>query len=190
MPQCGNGAGVTRQNHEAGHGPATSGRLGRIFEEDAMARHRAVFTVRAGPNEGDTVSVEQGSCRLIGRHLSENETTLIDRHGNRLLDAPSVDILTKHLKGRAPDVGTMPPKNNAAAKLSANTFERGADIILADDSISRAHAMVFFDETSVGIIDLASTNGTFVNNERVSSAIVSEGDVITIGNSDVEIKIK
>jgi hypothetical protein len=148
-----------------------------------MAR-RAVLTATSGPNEGDTISIEIGSCRLIGRHLSENETALIGKDGNRLLDGPANDVLSKHLKTRAP--GTP----GGAARISAESFERGPDVIFADDSISRAHAMVFFDPKGLGLIDLASTNGTFVNNERVTSAMVGDGDTLTIGNSELVVKMR
>jgi len=150
-----------------------------------MARRRVILTVTAGPNEGDTVSIEEGICRLFGRHLSENETALIDRDGNRLLDANASAILTKHLKERAPLTGATAP-----ADFSATAFERGADAIFADDSISRAHAMLFCDGKNVGIIDLASTNGTFVNNERVGSTLVQDSDLIALGNSEMTVRVR
>ena len=146
---------------------------------------RAVLTVSSGPNDGDTVSLEVGSCRLIGRHLSETETVLIDRDGNRLLDGQAANILTEHLKDRAPPTGVAP-----IGEFSVNAFERGPDIIFADDSISRAHAMVFLDTNGLGIIDLASTNGTFVNNERIGTAMVTDGDQVSIGNSDMTLKLR
>lgn len=149
-----------------------------------MTERRANLKIIAGPNEGDVVSLELGSCRLIGRHLAENETAFIDRDGNRLLDGQSSNILGEHLKDKAPETGMAP-----AEAFSANAFERGPDIILSDDSISRAHAMVFHDTGGVGVIDLASTNGTFVNNDRVGTAMVADGDVVTIGASELEISV-
>lgn len=145
---------------------------------------RAVLTITSGPNAGDTVSIESGTCRLIGRHLSEAETAFIDRDGNRVLDGAAADILQEHLKDRAPQVGTSP-----STSFSASSFERGPDVIFSDDAISRAHAMVFHDGTGVGIIDLASTNGTLVNGKAVNSALVKTGDKITLGGSDLLVKI-
>lgn len=149
-----------------------------------MTSHRAIFTVTSGPNDGDTVSIDQGSCRLIGRHLSETETAFIDRDGNRVLDHAAADILSKHLKDRAPaaTVGNL--------AFNASAFDRGPDIIFADDSISRAHAMLFYDSGGVGIIDLASTNGTFINTERIGSALIADGDTIALGNSELQVKIR
>jgi hypothetical protein len=146
-------------------------------------RRRALLTATAGPNAGDSVGIEVGTCRLIGRHLSENETAFIDRDGNRVLDGAASGIIERHLKDRTPVA------SNVAPHFSSETFERAADVIFADDSISRAHAMLFHDENAFGIIDLASTNGTFINAERVASKIIADGDVITIGNSELTVKI-
>lgn len=145
---------------------------------------RAILTVSKGPNEGDSLSVDLGSCRLIGRHLSEAETAFIDRDGNRVLDGAAAEIVTGHLKEKAPDTGTT-----GSSAFETTAFERGPDIIFSDDSISRAHAMVFYDTNGVGIIDLASTNGTFVDKEQVSSAMVESGHTITIGKSMLTVSI-
>jgi len=150
-----------------------------------MAARRAALVITTGPNEGDVVSVDFGSCRLVGRHLAENETALIDRDGNRILDGVAKEILTKHLSDKSPAGPSRP--GVSAENFSAETFDRGSDIIFTDDAISRAHAMVFYDDAGVGVIDLASTNGTLVNNQRVTSAIVQNGE--TIGNSSLNVKL-
>ena len=149
-----------------------------------MPKGRAVLAITAGPNEGDSVRLEVGSCRLIGRHLSESETMMIDRDGNRLLDGQAADLVTKHLKDKSPLA------KKVGADFSVNAFERGPDIIFTDDSISRAHAMIFYDKSGLGVIDLASTNGTFLNSERVGSALVKDGDVVTVGKSDMTVKLR
>lgn len=140
---------------------------------------RVVLSVVSGPNAGDSVRVDFGACRLVGRHLSDSETAFIDRHGNRVLDQAAADILQQHLKDKAP------PVTASAPEFRAEAYERGTDIILADDSISRAHAMFFFDGGGLGVIDLASTNGTFVNDDRIGAAFVREGDRIKIGQSEL-----
>ena len=64
-----------------------------------------------------------------------------------------------------------------------------ADIILDDPGISRRHSelRVTLDGPHVvtTIRDLGSTNGTFVNGERVTSAHLSDGDRITVGRTSV-----
>lgn len=151
-----------------------------------MSQRRVIFKVTAGPNDGDTVSVELGACRLIGRHLSENETAFIDRDGNRVLDAAAAGILSEHLKERNPNAA---PSVDPEA-FSVTAFERGPDIIFSDDAISRAHAMVFHDASGIGIIDLASTNGTYLNNERITSSLVSDGDMVALGSSELVVQVR
>ena len=59
------------------------------------------------------------------------------------------------------------------------------DVSITDPSASRRHAELHFDETTfkLTIVDLNSTNGTYVNRQRLqgASAAVAESDVIRIG---------
>ncbi len=59
------------------------------------------------------------------------------------------------------------------------------DVTLLDESISREHAIVVFDEEThtYSIEDLQSTNGTKVNGKRVRSAELADGDEIQIGHT-------
>ncbi|WP_180338900.1 FHA domain-containing protein [Mycobacterium ulcerans] len=59
------------------------------------------------------------------------------------------------------------------------------DIVVSDVLASRHHA--FLTPTRIGteIRDAHSINGTFVNGIRVGSAILSDGDIVTIGNVDL-----
>ena len=57
-----------------------------------------------------------------------------------------------------------------------------ADLRLEDDGVSRRHAkLAIGEEGIVNLIDLGSTNGTFLNAARIDLAIVREGDRIQIG---------
>jgi len=146
-----------------------------------MASTKALLKIQAGTSSGDTLSIDQGICRLVGRHLSEGETAMIDRDGNRALGGAAKNIIKQHLE--KPEEKAQEPAIDDAEPTS--TFERGADIILGDTAISRVHAMIFFDSTGIGVIDLASTNGTFVNDKQVNSTRVKEAGVIRIGNSEL-----
>lgn len=67
---------------------------------------------------------------------------------------------------------------------SACTVGRGADadFLLDDEGVSRKHARVFVgpDEQMV-VKDLESTNGTFVNDEKVKLRTLQDGDTIRLG---------
>ena len=64
-----------------------------------------------------------------------------------------------------------------------------ADIILDDPGISRRHSEIRVTHDGPHLVtsikDLGSTNGTFVNSERISSQRLSDGDRITVGRTSV-----
>jgi FHA domain len=58
----------------------------------------------------------------------------------------------------------------------------GSDILLDNMAISGNHASIFTIGEDSFIQDLNSTNGTFVNNKRITKHHLQNGDVISIGN--------
>lgn len=58
---------------------------------------------------------------------------------------------------------------------------RGADIVIAEATMSRAHAAIGFDGKSFFVQDLGSTNGTRVNGGREEKAALKSGDEIQLG---------
>jgi ABC transport system ATP-binding/permease protein len=59
------------------------------------------------------------------------------------------------------------------------------DIVIHDVLASRHHAYLAPTPIGTEIHDADSVNGTFVNGIRVGSAVLTEGDVVTIGNVDL-----
>jgi len=57
------------------------------------------------------------------------------------------------------------------------------DMVLIEDMVSRKHAKLHVGQSGLTISDLGSTNGTFVNGEKVKTAKLKEGDRILIGTS-------
>jgi ABC-type multidrug transport system ATPase subunit len=58
------------------------------------------------------------------------------------------------------------------------------DLVLVDLNVSRHHAELRKSPTgSYEIVDLGSHNGTFVNGQRVTSQVLSEQDLVSIGSS-------
>ena len=57
------------------------------------------------------------------------------------------------------------------------------EIVLMEDMVSRHHAKIITGSDYVLVQDLGSTNGTFVNGERIRKIRLREGDRILIGTS-------
>src|SRR5690606_31082499 len=57
------------------------------------------------------------------------------------------------------------------------------DMVLVEEMVSRKHARLQLSQGRIDIEDLGSTNGTFVNGERISRTSVGEGDRILIGSN-------
>jgi len=54
-----------------------------------------------------------------------------------------------------------------------------------DGSISRVHARLDRDGDDWLLVDLGSTNGTFVNGERISEVRLNPGDLIEVGDAQL-----
>jgi pSer/pThr/pTyr-binding forkhead associated (FHA) protein len=61
------------------------------------------------------------------------------------------------------------------------------DMVLVEDMVSRKHAKITTDEKVVSIQDLGSTNGTFVNGEKIRKVDLKDGDRILIGTSIIKL---
>jgi pSer/pThr/pTyr-binding forkhead associated (FHA) protein len=57
------------------------------------------------------------------------------------------------------------------------------DLVLMEDMVSRKHARIWIEDDEVHIEDFGSTNGTFVNGEKINKSVVNKGDRILIGTS-------
>lgn len=61
------------------------------------------------------------------------------------------------------------------------------DMVLVEDMVSRRHARITSFGGELGIEDFGSTNGTFVNGERISKAKLKEGDRILVGTNIIKL---
>ena len=57
------------------------------------------------------------------------------------------------------------------------------EIVLVEDMVSRKHATIRMRDNKILIEDLGSTNGTFVNGQRINKTTLKENDRVLIGTS-------
>lgn len=98
-------------------------------------------------------------------------------------------------RGQAPQDGNLAtsmlkilrPGRAEAAPTGSVKIGRATDndIVIPDVLASRHHATLIPTPGGTEIRDNKSINGTFVNGQRVDSAMLRDGDVVTIGNVDL-----
>ncbi len=76
--------------------------------------------------------------------------------------------------------GEFPLKPNKQIVIGRSS---DLDMVLVEDMVSRKHAKITSQDGRVVIEDLGSTNGTFVNGEKIKQSRLKEGDRILIGTS-------
>ncbi|OUM03410.1 FHA domain-containing protein [Variovorax sp. JS1663] len=57
----------------------------------------------------------------------------------------------------------------------------GNDVVIDADQVSRLHAQISVGPAFVTIKDMGSRNGTFVNDARIDSQVLANGDNIRVG---------
>ncbi len=60
------------------------------------------------------------------------------------------------------------------------------DLVVSDDTVSRYHCRIVQEETAYLLVDLGSTNGTFINRVRIKEAYLKPGCTIGLGNTEVK----
>jgi len=63
-----------------------------------------------------------------------------------------------------------------------------ADIVIEDDFVSKAHAMLLLYSDALILLDLNSANGTTVNSVKVSKTILNSDDVISLGHHRLKVE--
>jgi len=87
-------------------------------------------------------------------------------------------ILNQGMTGRTFD---LVADQTTVGRLEDNTFH------ISDGSVSSHHAEILLRGTDIVVRDLNSTNGTFINGEKISEAPLKSGQVLRFGQ--VELKI-
>jgi hypothetical protein len=84
--------------------------------------------------------------------------------------------------GRTRDIPLKRPRTVVGRKPECN-------IRVPVSSVSREHCEVLLGETEVKIRDLGSSNGTYINRERVQESALKAGDLVGVGPAVFVVRI-
>lgn len=168
---------------------ASAGEVQQEREAEMATDQIILFKIVEGKNKGQGVKLPLGTCRAIGRSVEDLESTRVFEVGSVVgLDDSTKQLVLTYVtrQFQAGERGAIAPAEGDSETIGS--FKRLPDFSLADGAVSRLHAMIFHDKSGVGILDLVSKNGTFVNGTEVESKFLKEGDVVTIGGTKIRIE--
>jgi len=87
-------------------------------------------------------------------------------------------VLSPEQKGRSYELKV---DKTTIGRVEDNTFQ------IAEPSVSSHHCEVLLRGTDVVIKDLNSTNGTFINNEKISESVLKPGQTLRLGQIELQI---
>jgi diguanylate cyclase (GGDEF)-like protein len=93
-----------------------------------------------------------------------------------LNNAPQEQALLIALSG--PRLGTRSLLGESAVEIGRSP---ACHLVLDADSVSRRHARIEWNGREHKLLDLGSTNGTFLNGDRVKDGLLKDGDRVGIG---------
>jgi ABC transport system ATP-binding/permease protein len=79
----------------------------------------------------------------------------------------------------------VPPRTGGSSGLVTVGRAKTNTVVVDDALASRVHAVLVSSPAGLEIRDNNSSNGTFVNGTLITRAMLHDGDVVTIGNTDL-----
>ena len=111
--------------------------------------------------------------------MSEDKTIIANAEDLRILQQPSKRNRACLVQYSGRELGKRYPLDNNEV-----TIGRGiqANIVIDEQSVSRQHARIILTEEQVQAEDLNSSNGTYVNDKKITGAVeLRDQDVIRLG---------
>jgi hypothetical protein len=136
-----------------------------VMTEDASIPRRTIQVVVETAEPGSDAS---GSTQVLSNTAQMQISPQTSRRALLLLETPN---------------GSHP----IPLESTLLTLGRGLnnDIILEDTRVSRHHAQLRYRTRRFWVTDLNSTNGTYINGERISEADLCHGDVLSLGGLEL-----
>ncbi|HZS05361.1 MAG TPA: FHA domain-containing protein [Blastocatellia bacterium] len=132
---------------------------------------------------GRNVLVVNLSSPMGTRSLTKRRTAPLETTSQSSSSQP----ITPHIVVKGLEDGVTQPFNE-----SSITIGRRADchVVLDADNISRAHSSVSRRDDGYYVTDLGSSNGTYLNEQRIESAQLKDGDRLRIGNYTLAVTLR
>jgi pSer/pThr/pTyr-binding forkhead associated (FHA) protein len=125
------------------------------------------------------------SAGKIGSHKDRRSTKIFTVAGKKEQIAEALPAVLKVLSGV--DAGREVPLGSAQVNIGRMT---ASELLLNDTSVSRLHAFVVNEDGHHVLYDGKSTNGTFLNNQRINNKTLRHGDIIKIGNTVIAYELR
>ena len=94
----------------------------------------------------------------------------------------TIEVISGPMKGRCNSFDSLPI---SIGRLLNNNFP-----LPLDPHVSKAHCSIFQNQKEIYLIDLNSTNGTYLNGKSIeSSVLLRNGDLIIVGKTAVKCEI-
>src|SRR5580693_721150 len=90
-------------------------------------------------------------------------------------------ILNQGMTGRTFDLIV---ERTTVGRVEDNTFQ------IADGSVSSHHAEILLRGSDIVIKDLNSTNGSFINGEKITETVLKPGQVLRFGQVELKIEVE
>lgn len=138
------------------------------------------------PSCGDRVPSDSTACPSCNTTVIDSERTqVLSRIGHEpVFGRPETGATSTHVSTATLMVRSGPQAGDRFT-LSGDVTRLGrhpdSDISLDDISVSRRHAEIRVDGDEFVLRDVGSLNGSYVNQRRVDSVVLQQGDEILIG---------
>jgi hypothetical protein len=122
-------------------------------------------------------------AQRVGIRFEDGEPTVTLSEDPEMV-AGAIDVVPQSAQFRLRLFKGAPPDHLYPVSGTARVGrDSDCDIFLVDPSVSRNHAVLETIDGELIVRDAGSTNGTFVNGERVQSATLNSGDVVAFGKT-------
>jgi len=89
-------------------------------------------------------------------------------------------VLTQSMAGRSYDLAT---ERTTVGRVEDNAFQ------IAEPSVSSRHCEILLQGGNIVVKDLNSTNGTFINGEKISEGVLKPGQTLRLGNVELKLDV-